>query len=190
MEQVLNFWIRVINNFLYFQQAMLLPAPSEAKGVCLSVGHKVLFLHLSGSESKISFRLEAGSMAEFFVFLHQYIFVPLSVSTCVMRAPGVMSVTTVTRCHAVSVTGVCPQLVVIAPSHSVSQHRHRSPEPGRENSPRLRHGASEHITHGKMRDGESEPWPRVFPRYSCSAPQCRANMCDYQKISKIIKCFI
>ena len=91
MEQVLNFWIRVINNFLYFQQAMLLPttiqeggglgnksllclnkflslklsknqneylAPSEAKGVCLSVGHKVLFLHLSGSESKISFELE------------------------------------------------------------------------------------------------------------------------------------
>ena len=63
-------------------------------------------------------------------------------------------VLSVTRCHeAVSVTGVCPQLVVIAPSHSVSQHR---PGAGRENSPRLRHGASEHITHGKTRDGESE----------------------------------
>lgn len=33
-------------------------------------------------------------------------------------------VLSVTRCHEdVSVTEVCPQLVVIAPSHSVSQHR-------------------------------------------------------------------
>ena len=160
-------------------------APSEAKGVCLSVGHKVLFIHLSGSESKISFKLEAY----FFVFSSQYIFVPLSVSTCVMRAPGVMSVTNVTSlCHAVFVTGVCPQLVVIAPSHSVSQHRHRSPEPAEKIALDCDTGPRSTLHMAKCETGN--PSLDLGSSRVIRAPQCRANMCDYQRISMIIKCFM
>ena len=128
-------------------------APSEAKGVCLSVGHKVLFIHLSGSESKISFKLEA------------YFFVSIvSIYFCTIICVHLCDESTgcdecheyhepVSRCvrdRGLSSTG-CNRSVTLGVTTQTSESG-----AGRENSPRLRHGASEHITHGKMRDGESE----------------------------------
>ena len=119
----------------------------------------------------------------------QYIFVPLSVSTCVMRAPGVMSVTNITSlCHAVFVTGVCPQLVVIAPSHSVSQHRHRSPEPAEKIALDCDTGPRSTLHMAKCETGN--PSLDLGSSRVIRAPQCRANMCYYQQISMIIKCFM
>ena len=203
MEQVLNFWIRVINNFLYFQQAMLLPttiqeggglgnksilclnkflslklsknqneflAPSEAKGARLSVGPKVLFLHLSASESKIFFW--AWSIL-FRLFVSIYFCTIICVHLC-DESTGCDEChechEPVSRCvrdRGLSSTG-CNRSVTLGVTTQTSESG-----AGRENSPRLRHGASEHITHGKMRDGESESWPRLFPRYSCSTMQSK-----------------
>ena len=79
MEQVLNFWIRVINNFLYFQQAMLLPTTIQEGGglgnkslLCLN---KFLSLKLSKNQNEYLAPSEAkgvccqsGTKCFFFIF--------------------------------------------------------------------------------------------------------------------------